>query len=136
VEQRKKRKKLYKPEIKKDFKCKIVKARVSLEEFESIKDKANTVNLSVSEFLRRRALSEGSTAFNPKDIIEHFFRYTGAVNKVGVNINQATNYLNYLKNQGRAEAKEVEEFNKLFYKYVLVMTELNGIMKKELKKIK
>ena len=135
-EMEKKRNKLYKPEIRKNFKSKMVKARVSLEEFETINDKANNVNLTVSEFLRRRALSENGTAFNPRDLINHFFQYTGAVNKVGVNINQATNYLNYLKIQGKGCEKEIEEFNALFHKYLILMTELNSIMRRELKKIR
>tara|TARA_B100000953_G_C17807804_1_gene354295 strand:- start:150 stop:554 length:405 start_codon:yes stop_codon:yes gene_type:complete len=132
----KKRKKLYKPAIKKNFKSKMVKARVSIEEFDTIKAKANTVDLTVSEFLRRRVLSESGAAFNPKDLINYFFQYTGAVNKVGVNINQATNYLNFLKIQGKGGEKEVEEFNRLFHRYLILMTELNSIMKRELKKIK
>lgn len=135
MEEKKKRKKLYKDRIKKDFKTKVVKARVSFEELALIKIKAAEVDLTVSDFIRKRALGKEGSSFNPKALIDHFFAYTGSINKVGVNINQATNYINYLKNQGRADAKEIIEFNKLFHTYLQLMTELNLIMKRELKKI-
>jgi hypothetical protein len=136
MEEKKRRKKLYRKSLEKKFLSKRFEFRLTESELLELKEQASDSGLTASEYARKKMMSTNGNAFNPKELIDHLFKYTGAVNKVGVNINQATNYLNYLKIQGRSQTEEVKEFNKLFHKYILVMTELNGIMKKELKKLK
>lgn len=136
METKKKRKKLYRKSIEKNFKKKTIQIRVSEDEFLIIKEKAKNADLNISEFLRTKAIRADGAAFNPANLIKHFFNYTGAVNKVGVNINQATNYLNHLKKEGKGSEKELVEFNELFHKLVLLMTDLSSIMRKDLKKLR
>lgn len=136
MEEKKRTKKLYRKSLEKKFLNKRFEFRLTESELLELKEKASASGLTASEYARKKMMSTNGNAFNPKELIDHFFKYTGAVNKVGVNINQATNYLNYLKIQGRSQTEEVKDFNKLFHKYILVMTELNGIMRKELKKLK
>jgi predicted DNA binding CopG/RHH family protein len=134
MEEKKKRKKLYRKSIEKGFLKKRFEFRLTESELLELKEKAANVGLNTSEYARKKIMDTKGAVFNPRDLIDHFFQYTGAVNKIGVNINQVTHYLNYLKVQGKGTEKELIEFNRLFHRYLQLMTELNSIMKQELKR--
>ena len=136
MEEKKKRKKLYKKSIEKRFLKKRFEFRLSEAELIELKTKAQEAGLNTSTYARKKVMDTKGSVFNPRPLIEHFFNYTGAVNKVGNNINQVTNYINYLKKEGKIDEKAVLEFNQLFYDLVVLMTELNRVMHFELKKLR
>lgn len=137
MEEKKRRKKLYRESIKTQHYDAYYQFRLKKEELAELKERAKKVDMKLAEYTRKKLMDEGGAVFNPKELIQHFFNYTGAVNKVGGNINQAANYMNYLKAQGyRGSDKEIKEFNELFHRFILITEELGTIMRKEFTKLK
>ena len=112
-----KRKKFYSEEVRRNFKKEKIEIFIRKEDKEAVRQKAEDMNMSISEYVRYKLLHKMDTDFNPNKLTGDLKDYAKEVNKVGVNINQSTNYLNFLKNQQKVEPKALKDYGVLLRQF-------------------
>ena len=120
----------------KDLKTKNVILRLSPAERKILDEKAEEAGMSISSYIRKSSISSKPVVINPKEFISTMRGLRMEINKVGVNVNQATNYLNYLKNTDRLDDKANSEFLNLWKSYIEVLENLDLEFKNIRKKYK
>ena len=112
-----KRKIFHSDEVKRNFKKEKIDIFIRKEDKQLVKDKAKEMDMSISEYVRYKLLYKMDTDFNPNKLTRDLKDYAKEVNKVGVNINQSTNYLNFLKNQQKVEPKALKDYGVLLRQF-------------------
>lgn len=96
-------------------KSRIIKIRVSQEEYDTIQAEAKKFK-SISDFVRRRVLRKGANLINPVELIRVLDEQSRETKYIGNNINQFAKYANQ---RGQMANDEIQkEFNTVFKSYV------------------
>ena len=131
----KKRKKFYSERTKKQFKKEDLHMRIKAEDKQLLKEKAAELNMTLSDYVYYKVFEKMDTDFNPSQITQVMKDSANEIKKVGVNINQATNYLNFLRGKEKIDTKAVEEFDDLFYDYNRLLEDLKQELINNLRKL-
>lgn len=120
----------------KNQRTKNVILRLSPAERKNLDENAKETGMTISSYIRKSSISSTPLVINPKELISTMRGLRMEINKVGVNVNQATNYLNYLKNTDGLDEKAISEFLNLWKSYIEVLENLDLEFKNIRKKYK
>lgn len=123
-------------------KSKIISFRVNADEYDVIAGTASSANLSITSYLKARAL--GGKIHRPlmksediQSILPPLSKLSGEISRVGNNMNQSTRALKvlsretFLGQQGMNEVKKLtEEFNALKQEFEMLQSEVHQIWHK------
>ena len=131
-----KRKKFYSEQVRKQFKKKVVRMRVTEEDRNLIQEKADELGMTLTEYMHFKIFRKMDTDANPNKLIRDLMDYAKEVNKVGVNINQSTNYLNFLKNQQKVEPKALKDYGVLLRQFKALIEKQKSEILRECREIR
>ena len=111
----------------------LIKAKLTEEEFSRLLEIQKASGLNRMELIRRRVLQGGtaSTNVNTAELLVALDAIGAELGRSGNNINQLARHANVLNRQGRLHADVVAEFNRLFAEYLRIQ----GSVEKSLRQL-
>ena len=107
------------PEKKSVNRIKIIKARLTDEEFNQLLFMEKQLNLSRTEIIRSRVLHDSNAVLvNANDLLQLLTQLGTELGRAGNNINQLARHANVLTKQGLLNESVIREFNELFGQYI------------------
>ena len=116
----------------------IIKAKLTDDEFEALLHIQKASGLNRTEVIRRRVLygSSDVTLVNPAELLWALDAIGAELGRAGNNINQLARHANLLNRQGRLTPEVVAEFNRLFNGYIHIQRELDKQIRQLLREMK
>lgn len=130
-------KKVGRPPMLTGKRTRIIKAKLTDEEFEALLEIQKTAGLNRMELIRKRVLHGGSTlTINIKELLGTLDAIGTEMGRAGNNINQLARHANVLNKQGKLNSEIITEFNKLFTAYIRIQQELEKTLRQILRAMK
>ncbi|SDL86866.1 hypothetical protein SAMN05421813_10369 [Daejeonella rubra] len=118
-------KKVGRPEMTSGKRTKIIKARLTEDEFNQILIIEKSLGITRMELIRTRVLYNSSKVLvNAGGLLKQLDAIGAEMGRGGNNINQLARHANILKNDGLLTESVVREFNELFGSYITIQQEL------------
>lgn len=115
----------------------IIKAKLTDEEFEKLLAIQKAAGMNRMELIRKRVLGAGSTVtVNTKELLIALDAIGTELGRAGNNINQLARHANILNRQSKLAPEVVNEFNRLFTDYIRVQQELEKTLRQILRAMK
>lgn len=132
------RKKPGRPPMLTGKRTRIIKAKLTDDEFETLLHIQKESGLNRTEVIRRRVLygSVAVTLINPAELLLALDAIGAELGRAGNNINQLARHANVLNRQGRLAPEVVTEFNRLFTDYIRIQRELEKNIRQLLRAMK
>lgn len=113
------------PDKNSNNRIRIIKARLTEEEFKQLLNMENQLNLSRTEIIRSRVLyNSNAVLVNANDLLQGLTQVGTELGRAGNNINQLARHANVLNKQGLIGESVVRDFNELFGKYIKSQQEI------------
>lgn len=130
-------KKVGRPPMLTGKRTRIIKAKLTDEEFEALLEIQKTAGMNRMELIRKRVLHGGSTVtINIKELLGTLDAIGTEMGRAGNNINQLARHANVLNKQGNLNPDITNEFNKLFTAYIRIQQELEKTLRQILRAMK
>lgn len=130
-------KKVGRPPMLTGKRTRIIKAKLTDEEFTALLQIQKDSGLNRMELIRRKVLSKGaSMTVNVSELIDALDTIGGELGRAGNNINQLARHANVLNRQGRLSPQVVTDFNHRFSDYIRSQQELEKILRHLLRAMK
>lgn len=130
-------KKVGRPPMLTGKRTRIIKAKLTDEEFTALLQIQKASGLNRMELIRRRVLSKGaSMTVNVSELIDALDTIGGELGRAGNNINQLVRHANVLNRQGKLSPHVVTDFNHRFSDYIRTQQELEKILRHILRAMK
>lgn len=130
-------KKIGRPPMLTGKRTRIIKAKLTDEEFEALLEIQKETGLNRMELIRKRVLHGGSTVtINIKELIGTLDAIGAEMGRAGNNINQLARHANILNKQGNLTLEVITEFNTLFTAYIRIQQELEKTLRQILRAMK
>lgn len=98
---------------------KIIKARLTDEEFQRLKEIESSLGITRMELIRSRVLyNSNKVLVNAGELLKQLDMIGAELGRAGNNINQLARHANILSNQGLLSESVAMEFNELFRFYI------------------
>ncbi|MEN5057146.1 plasmid mobilization protein [Sphingobacterium kitahiroshimense] len=134
---KKDKKKVGRPPMLTGKRTRIIKAKLTFEEFQALLEIQKNTGLNRMELIRKRVLHGGSTVtINIKELLGMLDAIGAEMGRAGNNINQLARHANMLNRQGKLNPEIISEFNKLFTAYIRTQQELEKILRHILRAMK
>lgn len=118
-------KRVGRPEMTSGKRTKIIKARLTEDEFNQILIIEKSLGITRTELIRTRVLYNSSKVLvNAGELLKQLDAIGAEMGRGGNNINQLARHANILKNDGLLTESVVREFNELFGSYITIQQEL------------
>ena len=115
----------------------IIKARLTEEEFKQLLDMEKQLNLSRTEIIRSRVLYNSNTVLvNANDLLQVLTQVGTELGRAGNNINQLARHANVLNKQGLISELVIRDFNELFGKYIKSQQEIEKVFRQLIRLMK
>lgn len=131
------RKKPGRPPMLTGKRTRLIKAKLTDEEFAKLLEIQKTSGMNRMELIRRRVLGGGAAvAVNAVELLTALDTNGAELGRAGNNINQLARHANVLNRQGRLAPEVVTEFNRLFTDYIRTQRELEKNFRQLLRAMK
>ncbi len=132
------RKKAGRPPVLTGKRTRIIKAKLTEDEFKTLLDIQRASGLNRMELIRRRVLNHGAsgTVVNAKELLTTLDGIGAELGRAGNNINQLARHANVLNRQGRLNPEAATEFNRLFTDYIRIQQDLEKALRQLLRAMK
>lgn len=125
------------PDKNSNNRIRIIKARLTEEEFKQLLNMENQLNLSRTEIIRSRVLyNSNAVLVNANDLLQVLTQVGTELGRAGNNINQLARHANVLKKQGLINELVVRDFNELFGKYIKSQQEIEKVFRQLIRLMK
>ncbi len=115
----------------------IIKARLTDEEFKQLLNMEKQLNLSRTEIIRSRVLyNSNAVLVNANDLLQGLTQAGTELGRAGNNINQLARHANVLNKQGLINESVVRDFNELFGKYIKSQQEIEKVFRQLIRLMK
>ena len=116
----------------------LIKAKLTEEEFSRLLEIQKTSGLNRMELIRRRVLQGGSatTNVNTTELLVALDAIGAELGRSGNNINQLARHANVLNRQGRLHPDVSTEFNRLFAEYLCIQGNVEKSLRQLLRAMK
>lgn len=116
---------------------KIIKARLTEDEFKALLIIENAVGITRMELIRQRVLYHtGSILVNAQELLKLLDSIGAELGRSGNNINQLARHANILNKQGMLNANVASQFNELFTDYIQIQQELEKAIRQIIRLMK
>lgn len=130
-------KKVGRPEMTSGKRTKIIKARLTEEEFKQVLTIEKALGLTRMDLIRARVLHNSSKVLiNAGELLKQLDAIGTEMGRVGNNINQLARHANILNKQGQLTESVAREFNELFRSYIAIQQELEKTIRQILRMMK
>lgn len=130
-------KKVGRPEMTSGKRTKIIKARLTEDEFNQILIIEKSLGITRMELIRTRVLyNSGKVLVNAGELLKQLDTIGAEMGRGGNNINQLARHANILKNEGLLTESVGREFNELFGSYINIQQELEKAMRQIIRLMK
>ena len=130
-------KKVGRPPMLTGKRTRIIKAKLTDEEFKALLEIQKTAGINRMELIRKRVLHGGSTVtINIKELLGTLDSIGAEMGRAGNNINQLARHANVLSKQGKLNPGVITEFNKLFTAYIHIQQGLEKKLRQILRAMK
>lgn len=135
---KKDKKKVGRPPMLTGKRTRIIKAKLTDDEFEALLHIQKESGLNRTEVIRRRVLygSAAVTLINPAELLWSLDGIGAELGRAGNNINQLARHANVLNKQGRLSPQIVAYFNARFSDYISTQQELEKLLRQILREMK
>lgn len=124
------------PRMEQGARTKIVQARVTEEEFASLRKQAADLGITVTELLRNRLLdSRAPRTINTKELLRQLDEIGTELGRTGNNINQLARHANTLAKLGGSPKATMTAFVPLFQGYISHQDTLEKLIRHLLRKM-
>lgn len=131
------RKKAGRPPMLTGKRTRIIKAKLTDDEFKALLDIQKTSGMNRMELIRKRVLGAGSTVtVNVKELLGALDAVGAELGRAGNNINQLARHANVLNRQGKLSSDVTTDFNTLFTDYIRIQRELEKTLRQLLRAMK
>lgn len=122
---------------KSENKTEWVRFRITKKEINQIETHATKLGYknNLSTYFRNRILRKDVITVNPNKLIDELNLLRGELNKIGSNINQITNYCNFLLKNKYTEDVKLDDFKNVIIKYEIKTHQLKEVINKTFDKI-
>lgn len=116
----------------------LIKAKLTDEEFSRLLEIQRTSGLNRMELIRRRVLhgSSATTNINTAELLVALDAIGAELGRSGNNINQLARHANILNRQGRLHPDIITEFNRLFSEYLRIQGSVEKSLRQLLRAMK
>ena len=115
----------------------IIKARLTEEEFKQLLNMEKQLNLSRTEIIRSRVLyNSNAVLVNANDLLQVLTQVGTELGRAGNNINQLARHANVLNKQGLINESVVRDFNELFGNYIKSQQEIEKVFRQLIRLMK
>ncbi|WGQ08970.1 plasmid mobilization relaxosome protein MobC [Pedobacter gandavensis] len=129
--------KIGRPEMTSGKRTKIIKARLTEEEFKTLLKIENQVGTTRMELIRQRVLyHSGSVLVNAQELLKLLDAIGEELGRSGNNINQLARHANVLNKQGMLNAEVASRFNELFTVYIQIQQEIEKAIRQIIRLMK
>ena len=119
------RKKPGRPPMLTGKRIRLIKAKLTDEEFSKLLEIQKASGMNRMELIRRRVLGGGAVvAVNTVELLTALDTIGAELGRAGNNINQLARHANVLNRQGRLAPEVVSEFNRMFTDYIRTQRKL------------
>lgn len=116
---------------------KIIKARLTEEEFKQVLIIENTLGITRMDLIRTRVLYNSSKVLvNAGELLKQLDAIGAEMGRAGNNINQLARHTNVLNNQGLLTESVTREFNELFKSYIANQHEMEKTIREIIRLMK
>lgn len=123
-------KKVGRPEMTSGKRTKIIKARLTEDEFNQVLAIEKNLGITRMELIRTRVLYNSSKVLvNAGELLKQLDAIGAEMGRGGNNINQLARHANILKNDGLLTESVVREFSELFGSYITIQQELESAIR-------
>ena len=130
-------KKVGRPQMTSGKRTKIIKARLTEDEFKALLIIENAVGITRMELIRQRVLYHtGSILVNAQELLKLLDSIGAELGRSGNNINQLARHANVLNKQGMLNANVASQFNELFTDYIQIQQELEKAIRQIIRLMK
>lgn len=130
-------KKVGRPEMTSGKRIKIIKARLTEEEFKQVLTIEKALGLTRMDLIRTRVLHNSSKVLvNAGELLKQLDAIGTEMGRAGNNINQLARHANILNNQGLLTESVAVEFNELFKFYIANQQEVEKTMRQIIRLMK
>lgn len=131
------RKKAGRPPMLNGKRTRIIKAKLTDEEFKTLLSIQKASGMNRMELIRKRVLNGGVTVtINTKELLGILDGIGAEMGRAGNNINQLARHANVLNKLGKLSPDLITEFNKLFTAYIRIQQELEKTLRQILRAMK
>jgi len=131
------RKKAGRPPMLTGKRTRIIKAKLTDDEFKALLDIQKTSGMNRMELIRKRVLGGGTAVtVNIKELFTMLDAIGAELGRAGNNINQLARHANLLNRQGRLTPEVTTEFNRLLSGYIRIQRELEKTLRQLLRAMK
>lgn len=130
-------KKVGRPEMTSGKRTKIIKARLTEEEFNQVLTIEKSLGITRMELIRTRVLySSSKVLINAGALLKQLDAIGAEMGRGGNNINQLARHANILNNEGLLTESVAREFNELFRSYITIQQELEKAIRQVIRLMK
>lgn len=131
------RKKAGRPPMLSGKRNRLIKAKLTDEEFSELIRIQKASGMNRMELIRKRVLGSGTAVtVNMKEVLGELDTIGAELGRAGNNINQLARHANILNRQQRLDPGVVAEFNALFTEYIRIQRELEKTLRQLLRTMK
>ena len=131
------RKKAGRPPMLSGKRNRLIKAKLTEEEFSELIRIQKASGMNRMELIRKRVLGSGTAVtVNMKEVLGELDTIGAELGRAGNNINQLARHANILTRQQRLDPGVVAEFNALFTEYIRTQRELEKTLRQLLRTMK
>ncbi|MGO3653105.1 MAG: plasmid mobilization protein [Sphingobacterium sp.] len=131
------RKKAGRPPMLSGKRNRLIKAKLTEEEFSELIRIQKASGMNRMELIRKRVLGSGTAVtVNMKEVLGELDTIGAELGRAGNNINQLARHANILNRQQRLDPGVVAEFNALFTEYIRTQRELEKTLRQLLRTMK
>ncbi len=125
------------PDKNSNNRIRIIKARLTEEEFKQLLNMEKQLNLSRTEIIRSRVLyNSNAVLVNANDLLQVLTQVGTELGRAGNNINQIARHANVLNKQGLISELVVRDFNELFGNYIKSQQEIEKVFRQLIRLMK
>ena len=130
-------KKVGRPEMTSGKRTKIIKARLTEDEFKQVLTIEKALGVTRMDLIRTRVLYNSSKVLvNGRELLKQLDAIGAEMGRAGNNINQLARHANVLNNQGLLTESVSREFNELFRSYIANQQEMEKTIREIIRLMK
>ena len=115
----------------------VIKARLTEEEFDRLVNMERHLNLNRTEIIRSRVLHNSTAVLvNADDLLKLLNMQGTEMGRAGNNINQLARHANVLNKQGLLNESVIRDFNELFGSYIKSQREMEKVFRQLIRLMK
>lgn len=118
------------PRLEKDLRNKVIKARLTEAEFNTVESLVAELGMTATDLVRMRVLKDmDKVAVNAREVLNRLDLIGTEMGRIGNNINQLARHANTMKLKGIVDPEVIREFDSLFEHYIGLQYDLERTLR-------